>query len=76
MFWNILIGLALMIIGYLIQPKPKTSQPMEMSELEGPTADGATPIIKIFGDITVKSGNILWFGNVANVKKKRKSGKK
>lgn len=76
MFWNILIGLALMIIGYLIMPKPKQPKPPEMSELEGPTADAAAPIIKVFGDMTVKSMNTLWYGHIANVRKKKKSNKK
>lgn len=76
MFWNLLIGLALMIIGYLLMPKPKQPKPAEMSELEGPTADQAAQIVKIFGDITIQSPNILWYGNIANVRKKKKSRKK
>lgn len=75
-FWNLIIGLALLIIGYLLMPKPKQPKPAEMSELEGPTADGAQPIIVIFGDLTVKSPNILGYWNVANVRKKKKSNKK
>jgi hypothetical protein len=74
--WNLIIGLALMIIGYLLMPKPKQPKPAEMSELEGPTADSSAPIIAIFGDITVKSPNILGSWNIATVRKKKKSRKK
>lgn len=76
MFWNIIIGLALMILGYLLMPKPKQPKPQEMSELEGPTVDQAGDIAVVFGDITVKSMNILGYWNIANVRKKKKSRKK
>lgn len=76
MFWNLIIGLALMIIGYLIMPKPKAATPTQMQELEGPTASGAQPIIKIFGDLTIKSPNILWYGNIRNARREKKSNKK
>ena len=76
MIWNIILGLALMIIGYLIMPKPKQQKPDAVAELEAPKADMSAPITVIFGDITVKSPNYLWYGNVANVRKKKKSKKK
>jgi hypothetical protein len=76
MFWNLLIGLALLIIGYLIMPKPKQAKPKEVSELEAPTADSAKPIPFVFGDLTIKSPNFLGWWDKGYVRKTKKSNKK
>lgn len=76
MFWNLILGLALLIIGYLIMPKPKQAKREEVSELEAPTSEAAKPIPKAFGDLTIKSPNWLWWGNKGYVRKSKKSKKK
>lgn len=58
-FLNLLISLTMMIIGYLIMPKPKAQKPPEAEELEGPTAEAGLPVIVIFGDYRIKSPNFL-----------------
>lgn len=55
------IGVTLMVIAYLIMPKPKTPKP-EVKDLENPTADAGRPIPKIYGTKTVKGVNVLWYG--------------
>lgn len=55
------IGVTLMVIAYLIMPKPKTPKP-EVRDLENPTADAGRPIPKIYGTKTVKGVNVLWYG--------------
>lgn len=76
MFWNIIIGLALMIIGYMIMPKPKGPKPDAVRDLENPTADAGRPIPVLFGEMTLKAPNYLGYWDVATVKKKKKSKKK
>jgi hypothetical protein len=76
MFWNLLLGLALLIIGYLIMPKPKAPKPDAVQELEAPTADAGKQLGVVVGDITMKSPNFLWYGNIQNVRKTKKSNKK
>jgi hypothetical protein len=58
----LLIGLALNIIAYLIMPKPKQPKPEAAKDMDNPTAESGRPIPVVFGTITVKGGNILWFG--------------
>lgn len=58
----LLIGLALNIIAYLIMPKPKQPKPPAAKDLEDPTAESGRPMPVVFGTITVKGSNIVWFG--------------
>lgn len=61
-FVSLLIGIALQVVGYLLMPKPKTPKPAAAQDLESPTAEAGRPIAVIFGTITVKGPNILWYG--------------
>jgi hypothetical protein len=76
MLFNILIGLALLIIGYFIMPKPKAPKPDEVQQLEAPTASAGKQAPVIFGDKLYKEANFNWYGNIQNVRKKKKSKKK
>lgn len=62
-FLALLIGLALNIIAYLLLPKPKTAKPEAAKDLDDPTAEAGRPIPVVFGTITVKGLNVLWFGD-------------
>lgn len=58
MLLNIIFGLALMILGYLLMPKP--AQPKtEPSEMESPTAEAGRVIPFLMGDMTLKAPNFL-----------------
>lgn len=61
-FIPLLVGLALNIIAYLIMPKPKAPKPQAASDLEDPTAEAGRPIPVVFGTVTIKGLNIIWFG--------------
>mgnify|MGYP003434569998 CR=1 FL=1 len=75
---SLLIGLALNIIAYLIMPKPKQPKPPAAKDLEDPTAEAGRPMPVGFGTITVKGGNIVWFGekSLHEYEKKEGGGKK
>lgn len=80
MAWLIalLIGLALNIIAYLIMPKPKQPKPPAVKDLGDPTAESGRPMPVVFGTITVKGSNIVWFGekSLYEYEKKEGGGKK
>lgn len=75
-FLGLIVGLALMIIGYLIMPKPKANKPEQMSEMDAPTAEAGRPIPVMFGEMLIKSPNFLWWGDKYFVKKQRNGKKK
>lgn len=64
-FIPILLGLALNIVAYLIMPKPKKEKPpaVETADMENPTAESGKPIPVVFGTVTMKNLNILWYGD-------------
>lgn len=61
-FLNLIIGLALMVVSYLIMPKPKRAKPT-ISEGEEPTAEAGKPVAVLFGKMRIKSPNCLWYGD-------------
>lgn len=56
-----LVAIAVSYVAYLLAPKPK--QPRhEAADLEYPTVSAGRPIPVVFGTITLKSPNVLWYG--------------
>ena len=75
-FVQLLIGLAINIIAYLIMPKPKPPQPPEVKDLNDPTAEAGRPVPVLFGTITIKGLNILWYGEKGRIMVNQKQGGK
>ena len=59
------IGLAVasVVLSLLLMPKPKTPKPDAAKDLDNPTAEAGKPIPVVFGTITVKGLNVLWYGD-------------
>jgi len=57
------IVIAINIIAYVIMPKPKLPKPPAAKDWDLPTAEAGRPIPVIFGTLTVKSPNVLWYGD-------------
>ncbi len=62
-FIPLLLAIAVNVIAYLLTPKPKKTKPEASKDLENPTADAGRPIPVVFGTVTVKGLNVLWFGD-------------
>ena len=75
-FVMMLVSLALNVIAYLLQPKPKTSQPASTEDMEDPTAEAGRPIPVLFGTMTIKGTNILWYGEKQVTSYKKSSSSK
>lgn len=74
---QLVVGVGLQVLGYLLAPKPKPEKPPSVDDLQEPTAEAGRPIPKIFGTVTLTGTNILWYGDKEMVHRKmRKSGKK
>lgn len=68
MLLNLVVGLALMILGYLLMPKPPVDK-TEITPMEGPTASAGTPIPVLFGNKIIKAPNFLWWGDKTYVQR-------
>lgn len=77
-FVQLLIGIALNIVAYLIMPKPKQDQPNEIKDLEDPTAEAGRPLPVVFGSLMVKGLNVIDFMEKRTVMRELRSsgGKK
>jgi hypothetical protein len=69
-FVYLLIAIAFQVIAFLLAPKPKKQQPPETTDLENPVAERGKPIPVVFGTLTVKGLNVLWYGDKQYVKYK------
>ena len=67
---QLIVGVTLQIIGFLLPPKPKAAKPDEVKDLENPTAEGGRPIPVVFGELEVTGVNIVWFGNKSTTTRK------
>ena len=56
------IGVGLQVVGFLLAPKPKQSQPDEVRDMDNPTAEEGRPIPVVFGEHEVTGVNIIWYG--------------
>lgn len=73
---QILVGVALQIIGYLLMPKPPGPKPPTLEDFKDPTADAGRPIPVVFGSVTLTGPNNIWFGEKSISSRKRKTKKK
>lgn len=62
---QLLVGVGLQILGYMLTPRPRGPKDPELTDIEDPTAEAGRPMQKVFGTKTVKSPNILYFGDKA-----------
>jgi hypothetical protein len=62
--WLILAAaVASVVLSLLLMPKPKAPRPEATSDLDNPVAEAGKPIPVVFGTVTVKGLNVLWFGD-------------
>ena len=63
-FWVLIVAaVASVAISFLLAPKIKKPKPEAAKDLEDPTAEAGRPIPVVFGTITVKGLNLLWYGD-------------
>lgn len=59
---QLLLGIGLQVIGFLLQGKIKGPKPEEVKDLESPTAEAGRAIPVVFGEYDINGLNVLWFG--------------
>lgn len=62
-FIPLLLAIVFNVVAYLLMPKPKREQPPEAQDLDNPVAEAGKPIPVVFGTVTVKGLNVLWYGD-------------
>ena len=59
----VLAALASVALNLLLAPKPKAPKPDAAKDLDNPVAEAGMPIPVVFGTITIKGLNSLWYGD-------------
>lgn len=59
----LVVAVALSIVAYMLTPKPKQPKPAAAQDLESPTAEAGRPVPVVFGTMTMKGVNLLWYGD-------------
>lgn len=73
-FLQLLIGVAISVIGYMIMPKPKPPKPPAVRDMENPTAEAGRPIPVVFGTVTVMGANIIDYREKQSVEHNKPKG--
>lgn len=64
---NWIIQLIIFVVSLLLSAvfasKVKTPKPEAAQDMENPTAESGRPIPVVFGEVTIKSPNVLWYGD-------------
>lgn len=63
---QLIIALILIIASYLLTPRPKNQDPTasQLSDKDFPISQEQTPICVVFGEVTLKDPNVVWWGDV------------
>ena len=75
-FVQLLIGLAINIVAYLIMPKPKAPKPPAAQDLQDPVAEAGKPLPVLSGSMTIKGLNILYWGEKRKITRNVSTGGK
>lgn len=76
MWWIFAVFVAAMVVSYVMMPKPQTSKPAGINEIEAPTAEAGREIPVLFGTRDLDNLNCVWSGDVRTKAIKQKGGKK
>jgi hypothetical protein len=60
---SLIVSAVLSVAAYVITPKPKAPRPAAVEDAKAPSADKGRPAPKVWGTITVRGSNVLWWGD-------------
>jgi hypothetical protein len=64
MFWNIIIAVASYFLNLVLAPKPQNAKPASLEDFDIPTAEEGIEIPVVFGTVSVKNPNVMWYGDL------------
>lgn len=73
MWLNLIIGLVLSAVGFLLRPKPEQPKPSTIEDVKIPITEEGQEIGKVYGTVWLKSPQVVWYGHfrAAPIKKSR-----
>lgn len=74
--FQLIVGVVLNILAYLLMPKPKVEKPPSTEDLQEPTSEAGRPIPVIFGTVTQTGANLIGAWDKRSVHRTARRGKK
>lgn len=59
---QMVIAIAMAVVAYALQPKPKAPPGQKAQDITSPTTDAGSPMQVVFGRLRVRNPNTLGFG--------------
>lgn len=75
MWWMIAVFVASLVLAFSMMPKPQSTPPPGLNEVQVPTAEVGREIPVLFGTRDI-NGNSGWYGDISFVPIKKGGGKK
>lgn len=60
---QLVVALVLMLVSFLLTPKPKQASNTDTNSMDDPKASAGSPVKIVFGTVTIKDPNVLWYGD-------------
>lgn len=78
MWPQLIFALVMLVISYLIAPKPKNTDPAvtTLTDSDFPIAQETDEIPVVFGQVVLAQPNVVWWGDVKTREIKKSGGKK
>ncbi|HYE35513.1 hypothetical protein [Methylocaldum sp.] len=80
MGWDDLIYIVILAattaLSLALAPKPPKPKAATLQDFDVPTAEEGRPVPVVFGTVTVKGPNVIWYGHLRTKAIKSKGGKK
>jgi len=78
MWIQLIIAIIMLIISFLMMPKPKRSDPaaQTLSDSDFPIANESDEIPVVFGEVVLAQPNIVYWGDVKTREIRKSGGKK
>lgn len=72
--------LAILVVSSVIvaalTPRPPAPKPAALEDFDLPIAEDGAPMPVVFGEVTLRGPNVLWYGDLVVHPIKKKGGKK
>jgi predicted phage tail protein len=68
MYWQVLIWATVMVLSWLLAPKPQQPEvmhPASSTDFDVPVAEEGRPIPVLFGTRLISSANVVWWGDIS-----------
>lgn len=65
-----------LIVSFAMVPKPQTTPPSGLNDIQLPEAEVGASIPVLFGTKNISGSNVVWYGDLRTVAIKKKGGKK